>query len=64
MDSNEIDSDEAIDSDTDVDTENEVIDNNYFITRLLAREFRLEYQNNDCICCDNCNYWYHYECVN
>jgi len=135
MDTNEIDSDEAIESDTDVDTENEVIDNNYFITRLLARVFRLEYQKNnsperkrsktnnqiksfmirkdftglsdhfltfkldsifnhfetdawdlvldlyrkkvehstcfvctelcinDCICCDNCNYWYHYECV-
>jgi len=135
MDSNEIDSDEAIESDTDVDTENEVIDNNYFITRLLARQFRLEYQKNnspdrkrsksnnqiksfmirkdftglsdhfltfkldsifnifetdawdlvlelyrnkvehstclickdlcinDWICCDNCNYWYHYECV-
>ena len=47
MDSNEIDSDEAIESDTDVDTENEVIDNNYFITRLLARQFRLEYKKNN-----------------
>jgi hypothetical protein len=47
MDSNEIDSDEAIESDTDVDTENEVIDNNYFITRLLAREILLEYQKNN-----------------
>ena len=30
MDSNEIDSDEAIESDTDVDTENEVIDRSFY----------------------------------